>query len=78
MATQPDGFHFWHHPDRVDRVIDAITDLPSTTGPSNMTLHAKQSSFAVSACVGAPGTRAANVSSYEVSAAAAGMQNWFR
>merc|ERR1712195_166430 len=71
------GYSMWHHPDRVDQVITAITELPSTTGPSNMTLAALSPRFANDACM-ATSSVEVNRSFYTVPAVAGALQNWFQ
>jgi len=80
VASSPsaiDGYFYWHYPERVDAVITALAALPSTTGPSNMTLRAKDSTFAVDACL-AKTAKEVNTSFYDFSAVKGSMQNWWR
>ena len=42
LFIEQDGYVFWHNRDAVTDVITAITDLPSTTHPSNLVLTAHE------------------------------------
>ena len=39
-GAEYNGFHFWHHPDRVAAVLAALTAAPATDSPSRFTLQA--------------------------------------
>merc|ERR1711865_601859 len=77
-AWSLDGYAFWHHPDRVDTVIAAMQELPSTTTPSNMTITARKPAFANDACHAKSSATPTNLTSYPLSSVQNSMQAWFR
>ena len=68
------GYTYWHYPQRVRRVLDALGDAPSTLGPSAFTLSA--GSGLAEACEPAVEDEPANVST--VTARAAAMDTWVK
>jgi len=76
-AADVDGYYYWHYPERVDAVITALAALPSTTGPSNMTRHAKAPTFSNDACL-FPSSKETNSSVHDFKVVKDTMQNWFR
>ena len=77
-ANAAGGFACWHsNAGRVDKVLAALGDLPSSDAPSKMTLAAKRLLPAV--CAATPKASDANtLSFYNASVAAGSMQAWFR
>ena len=68
------GYTYWHYPQRVRRVLDALGRAPSTLQPSAFTLSA--GAGLAKACEPAVEDEPANVST--VPARAAAMENWLK
>jgi len=78
-AWSLDGYAFWHHPDRVDKVIAAMQELPSTRTPSNMTITARKPAFSHDACYASSDNKTTtNITSFPLSDIQNSMQAWFR
>ena len=68
------GYTYWHYPERVRCVLEALEDAPSTLGPS---LFTRSTNATLSrACEPAEGDAPANVST--VAARAASMDSWHK
>ena len=72
--TSYSGYTYWHYPQRVRRVLDALGRAPSTLQPSAFTLSA--GAGLAKACKPAVEDEPANVST--VPARAAAMENWLK
>ena len=68
------GYTYWHYPQRVRRVLDALGDAPSTLRPSAFTLST--AAGLTKACEPADDDKPANVST--VAARAVAMDNWVK
>jgi hypothetical protein len=69
-----DGFHFWHYPDRVERVLQALKDAPQTSNPSHFVLSAEKALR--DACSDKKDDKPSQTS-YELDSLAGSVQNWY-
>ena len=72
-----DGYDFWHHnPERVDAVLKALTQLPSTSQPSKFVRAAKKQ--LPNACFYGFRTETNKLELYQPTALAKTLSNWHR
>jgi virulence-associated protein VagC len=73
LGQEFDGFHFWHYPDRVARVLQALKDAPPTSNPSHFVLSTEEAlSKACSDKQDQP-----SQTTYELDSLAGSVQNWY-
>lgn len=70
-----DSFFFWHFPARVQRVLQALKEAPSTSKPSNFVLKTTKS--LEEACKAQPEDKAVANTSFSIKSTAASLQNWY-
>jgi len=68
-----DGFYFWHYPDRVERVLQALKDAPPTSNPSHFVLSVEKALR--DAC--SDKQDKPSQTSYELGSLAGSVQNWY-
>jgi len=67
-----DGFHFWHYPDRANRVLLALKDAPPTSNPSHFVLSIEQD--LIDSCMY---YEAPSKPDFELSSLTGSVQNWY-
>jgi len=68
-----DGFYFWHYPDRVARVLQALKDTPPTSNPSLFVLSTEKTLR--DAC--SDKQDKPSQTQYELDSLAGSLQNWY-